>query len=80
MTDKKFDVAKAWNQVKQEIANKPKKTPYPASLVKARELLLVAQDLLNKYEAETSAKARGVLAISFEKTMKKYKQMLKAAK
>jgi hypothetical protein len=52
-------------------------TPYPPFIVKARELLLIAQNLLSKYETEKSIKARDVLAISFEKTMKQYKQMQK---
>lgn len=78
MTTKTFDLKKAWEQVKKEsIENKPKKTPYPASVVKARELLLVAQDLLGKYESEKSIKTREILASSFEKTMKQYKQMIK---
>jgi hypothetical protein len=79
MATKNFDVAKAWEQVKKEtIKNKPKAAPYPPSIVKARELLLIAQNLLSKYETENSIKARDVLAISFEKTMKQYKQMQKA--
>ena len=79
MATKTFDVKKAWEQVKKEtIKNKPKKAPYPPSIVKARELLLVAQDLLSKYEIEKTTKTRDVLATSFEKTMKHYKQLQKA--
>lgn len=79
MATKIFDVTKAWEQVKKEtIKNKPKETPYPPYIVKARELLLIAQSLLSKYESEKSTEVRDVLAISFEKTMKQYKQMQKA--
>jgi hypothetical protein len=65
MATKNFDVAKAWEQVKKEtIKNKPKAAPYTPSIVKARELLLIAQNLPSKYETENSIKARDVLAIS----------------
>lgn len=78
MTTKTFDVKKAWEQVKKEtIEKKPKKAPYPASIVRAREFLLVAQGLLSKYETEKSEKQRDTIAISFQKTMKQYEKMLK---
>lgn len=81
MTTKVFDVKKAREQVRKEsVTNAPKNAPYSASVVKARELLLIAQSLLSKYEAEKSADARKTLAISFEKTMRKYKQMIKDLK
>jgi hypothetical protein len=72
---KAFDLAKAWEEVKHEtLVNKPHVTPYAENVVKARELLLLAQTLLSTYETQPSFVKRIQLIHEFEETMQNYRR------
>jgi hypothetical protein len=72
---KPFDLASAWEEVKNEtLVNKPRVTPYSENVVKARELLLLAQALLSDYEAQLSLSKRNELVKEFQETMQQYRE------
>jgi hypothetical protein len=72
---KLFDLARAWEEVKHEtLINKPHVTPYAEKVVKARELLLLAQALLSDYETQLSSTKRNELINEFEETMQEYRK------
>jgi hypothetical protein len=72
---KTFDLVRAWEEVKREtLVNKPHFSPYFESVVKARELLLLAQTLLSDYETQTSDIKRAELVKEFEATMQQYRE------
>lgn len=72
---KSFDLTKAWERVKYEtLVNKPQLSPYAENVVKARELLLLAQTLLSNYEAQVLPEKREALINEFEEVMTSYEQ------
>jgi hypothetical protein len=76
MLTKGFDLAKAWDYVRHEVfQNKPAKAPYPQSIVKAREILLMMEVLLVEYESETSMQKKKMLADAFEYSVKQYRKL-----
>jgi hypothetical protein len=72
---KPFDLARAWEEVKHEtLVNRPHFSSYPENVIKARELLLLAQALLGAYETQLSSAKRQELINEFEETMEQYKK------
>lgn len=77
MQTKTFNLNKAFKRVQKAVLKMPITTsPYPASIVKTRELLLIAQELLGKYDDKKTEIEKRVLINTFEMTMKKYKVMI----
>ncbi len=72
---KSFDLTRAWEEVTYEtLVNKPQLTPYPENVVRARELLLLAQTLLSAYETQSSSSRRNELIEEFQATMQQYRE------
>jgi hypothetical protein len=72
---KSFDLTKAWEEVNYEtLVNKPRFSPYAENVVKAKELLLLAQTLLSSYETQSLVEKREALVREFEEVMTCYKQ------
>lgn len=66
----KKQLQKEWKRIIPEVHNKPKiKTPYPKKVVSARELLLIAQAILQKIENRQQMRFHEGI---YNKVMKEY--------
>ena len=68
-----LNVKKEWEVLKYELfENKPNEIPFPERIVRKRELLLLAQNLLTDYEFTKTECERFIYGFVYKETMKEY--------
>ena len=69
----KLNINKEWKKLKYELfENKPKEFPFPQKIIKKRELLLLAQNLLADYGFSNSEVEKSLYRNLYQETMMEY--------